>query len=231
MNKKTIYIINAILFAVLVVLDVLYLQFSTPYVFKTLASVFFVFIALFNFIIQIKNKSGHKYIYFMLIGLIFACAGDIALIDYFEVGAGLFAVGHILYFIAFCTLIKIKWQDLVCFVFYFGFSLAVILGYPYFDFKGMFILVIAYAFIICIMLAKATTNAFLSKQKSLVNVLIFVGALLFYISDVCLLFNVFGNLPKIVDIMCLCTYYPAQGLLASSVYFFNNIDKKENINE
>ena len=45
-----------------------------------------------------------------------------------------------------------------------------------------------------------------------------IGSILFFVSDLALLFNVFGNGGVIADNICLLTYYPAQGLLALAVY-------------
>ena len=44
-----------------------------------------------------------------------------------------------------------------------------------------------------------------------------VDADLFFFSDLMLLFDVFANMPKIFDYLCLITYYPAEFLLALTI--------------
>ncbi len=160
----------------------------------------------------------------MLIGTIFAFGGDVFLIDYFVIGAALFAIGHIFYLISFCLLVKPRWTDLFIFLGLMTFALLVIFLYP-FSFNGMMPLVIVYAVIISLMLAKAIGNAFAKSMFHKPMIFIAIGAFLFFFSDLCLLFNVFGNLPRIMDILCLCTYYPAQGFLACSILYLQQNEK------
>lgn len=232
MKKEKIYwLINGILLTLLAVADVLYIipLNCSAYITKTIASALFVIIALFNFTVVLctKRKSIKPYVYLMLIGTIFAFGGDVFLIDHFIIGAILFAIGHIFYFISFCFIKKFRLIDLAYFVGIFGFALLVIFLYPGFDFDGMLPLVIAYACIISLMLGKAISNAFAKSEYKSANILIAIGAFLFFISDMFLMFNVFANLPRIFDILCLATYYPAQGLLASSILY---LQKDEGMN-
>ena len=223
MNKKTINIINAILIAISFALSVVYDRLGNPYVFKSLATGWFLIVAVFNFIVAIKQENKPKaYKILMLIGLVFAAAGDIFLIknSTFVLGAMLFAVGHVFYLSNFFVLHKFKIRDLFIFAGLFGVCLLIILLYPNFNFNGMFAIIIVYALIISAMLAKAISNCF-EKQYQKQNIAIAVGALLFFISDVCLLFYVFGGAPVWVDSICLFTYYTGQGLLASSLSFVN----------
>lgn len=223
MNKKTINIINVILIAIQFALAVVYDRLVNPYVFKSLATGWFLVIAIFNFIVATKQKNSPKaYKFIMLIGLIFAAAGDIFLIkmDTFVLGAALFAVGHVFYLANFFVLHKFKLRDLFIFMGLAVVCMLIILLYPNFNFNGMFALIVIYALIIATMLAKAISNCF-EKQFRAQNIAIAVGALLFFISDVCLLFYVFSGAPLWVDSICLFTYYTGQGILASSLYFVN----------
>lgn len=223
MNKKTINIINAILIVVQFALSIVYDRLGNPYVFKSLATGWFLIIAVFNFVVATKQGIKPKaYKILMLIGLIFAAAGDIFLIknSTFVLGAALFAVGHVFYLSNFFVLHKFKVRDLFIFIAIFAMCLLIILLYPHFNFNGMFALIIVYAFIISAMLAKAISNCFNAEYRKQ-NIAIAVGALLFFISDVCLLFYVFSGAPIWVDSICLFTYYTGQGILASSLYFVN----------
>ena len=221
MNKKTINIINAILIAISFALSIVYDRLGNPYVFKSLATGWFLVVAIFNFILATKSKNTPKsYKVLMLIGLTFAAAGDIFLIksSTFVLGAALFAVGHVFYLSNFFVLTKFKLRDLFIFIAIFGGCMLTILLYPKFNFCGMFALIVVYALIISAMLAKAISNCF-NKDYHKQNIAIAIGALLFFISDVCLLFYMFGGAPVIVDSFCLFTYYTGQGLLATSISF------------
>lgn len=223
MSRKTINIINAVLIAIQFALSIVYDRLGNPYVFKSLATGWFLIIALFNLIVAIKYQTKPKaYKILMLIGLIFAAAGDIFLIknSTFVLGAALFAVGHVFYLSNFFVLHKFKLRDLFIFLGLFGACLLIILLYPNFNFNGMLALIIVYALIISAMLAKAISNCFEQGYRKQ-NLAVAIGALLFFISDVCLLFYVFGGAPIIVDSFCLFTYYIGQGLLASSLFFVN----------
>ena len=69
---------------------------------KSLTSAMFVLLGAINFIwlFVSKNKS-FKFPLIMLVGLVFAMCGDIVLEVEFIVGAVLFAIGHIFYFVAY----------------------------------------------------------------------------------------------------------------------------------
>lgn len=235
MKNKTIYTINSVLLGLLVIADILYIILGRAYIFKTLASSVFVVIALFNLVISlVKTKENTLYKYLMFVGILFAFMGDILLIDYFILGAIFFGIGHVFYFVAFCFIKKVNWLDAIFFAVILGFALGVIFGYKHFNFNGMLAVVVCYALIISLMLGKATANSRAQDKNKLVTNLIWLGALLFFISDMFLLFSVFGGAPKVADILCLATYYPAQGLLATSILYVNYVNavnKANNKNE
>lgn len=52
--------------------------------------------------------------------------------------------------------------------------------------------------------------------------MIVLGSILFYISDFMLLLNVFGDVPG-TSYLCLITYYPAQFILAFSLFVYGNL--------
>jgi uncharacterized membrane protein YhhN len=159
----------------------------------------------------------------MLVGLTFAMCGDIVLNVWFIGGAILFAVGHVFYFVAYCFLQKFKWLDLIFGASIFIPSVLFITLAPIFDFGGiiMELVCIVYAIIISIMLGKAISN--FVREKNLTNLLILIGSILFFFSDLMLLLNVFANLSVVFDVLCLVTYYPAECILALSLL---QIEKK-----
>ena len=65
------------------------------------------------------------------------------------------------------------------------------------------------------MVVKSISNIIV--KKSLINILLVIGSVLFFVSDFMLLLNVFGNVGEFADILCLATYYPAQCFLAYSL--------------
>jgi len=180
----------------------------------------FVVIGVFNYIYCSRKLAAgaedKKYSLILVIGLFFAMLGDILLIDFFEVGAILFAIGHIFYFIAFCSLSKINVLDIAIALLIFGLCLLFIWLYPYFDLQGMAVLIILYAFIISFMLGKGIGNFI--KNKCLVRLVILLGASLFFFSDFMLLLFRFAHRVEVFDWFCVMTYYPAEFLLAFSLF-------------
>ncbi|MDE7107595.1 MAG: lysoplasmalogenase, partial [Clostridiales bacterium] len=90
---------------------------------------------------------------------------------------------------------------------------------PIFDFSddiAMEIVCIVYAVVISMMVGKAVCN--FAADRSWLTFIIMIGSLLFFFSDLMLLLNVFSSIQKYVGALCLATYYPAECLLAFSVY-------------
>ena len=222
--------------AVVLIFDIIYAMPFTnnPYIFKTIPSVLFVIGGTINLIFAkkegFKNSKLQYFSIFMLIGLIFAMLGDILLIDFFVIGAAIFAIGHIMFFIAYLQLSKLSARDIICFVFLFIPSLMLLLLYPGFTYDTfMKVLVIVYALIICLMLGKAVSTVFDKTLSFTARYLILIGSLLFFISDLCLLFYCFTDNPLLIfDNLCLLTYYPAVTILATCIYYASR-DKKETI--
>ena len=179
----------------------------------------------------LTHAENRKYPVVMLVGLAFAMSGDVVLNIHFIGGAILFDVGHVFYFAAYCFLHRFKPIDLVYGAALFVPSALLITLAPIFDFGGvaMEIVCVIYAAVISCMVGKAVSN--LVAHRSLLNVILTVGSCLFFFSDLMLLFNVFGDLPRIADILCLATYYPAQCLLAFSVFVGANANREDRAND
>ena len=215
-----------LIFAVLIVVATLCFLFIdiSDYITKTIASALFVLCGAFNLILVYDNKTNNAWkSIIMLIGLVFAMIGDIVLIGNFMVGAIFFAIGHIFFFIYFCLLQKFNWADLITFAFLVLISMLVIFLYP-FEFDGMQPLVAVYAVIISLMLAKAVGNYV--KSPTTENLIALLGAFLFFFSDLMLLFFVYGGNTIIFDYLCVCTYYPAEFLLALTILLQKDNYKK-----
>lgn len=219
-------IIYLLLITAVLVGDVFYILGSELWV-KSVTSLGFLLIGVLSLVFALKYKRVNlKFAITMVVGLVFAMIGDILLDVDFIIGAIFFAVGHIGYFIAYCFLCKFKWLDLVI-----GGTIAlastlVILLLPIFTFSPtMQILIIFYAIIISFMLGKALSN--LIRQRNLINLIIFIGSLLFFFSDLMILLRSFTDIPSemLLRILCLGTYYPAEILLALSARF---LPKKQN---
>lgn len=188
-----------------------------PVYVKALASALFVATGLVNLIYVLKHKTANKmFAIWLFVGLVFAFLGDVLLEIKFIVGAALFALGHVFFFISYCFISKINLKDVLCALAIFIPSLLIILFVPIFKFEGiMQIVCIVYALIISFMVGKAVSNYL--KNKSAANLIILIGSCLFFFSDMMLLFANFGGI-SLCGVFCLLTYYPAEFFLAYSIY-------------
>ena len=189
---------------------------------KSIASLMFVAVGLVNLIYLLKVKRVKRIsTYIMFVGLCFACLGDVFLEIEFIIGAGLFALGHVFYFISYCGMIKLRWKDLLFSLLIAIPSLLLILCAPIFDFGAniMKIVCCVYAIIISFMVGKAVSN--LVEKRSVLNLIVLIGSVLFFFSDLMLLFNIFADVGTMFGALCLLTYYPAEFLLAYSILKHN----------
>lgn len=220
--KKSTIIINALLTALIIAGDVLYITIGGLLI-KSITSSLFVLLGLFNLIVNLKNDNFNlKFTLILVIGLFFAMLGDIILEINFIIGALLFAVGHIFFFVSYCMNLKFKLSDLIAGVIIFIPFTLFILFAPIFDFGGLLMqaVCIIYTIIISCMLGKSIINYV--RDKSPQNLILLIGSALFTFSDFMLLLNVFANLPRVIGILCLVSYYPAEALLALSPSFKKN---------
>lgn len=226
-EDKKLLIINILFLVVTFVFDICLLATYNRYVFKTIASILFVACGVVNFVWAFKlEKNSKSFGWLMLIGLIFACIGDILLIEssLFIYGAISFAIGHVFFLAAYCTLCKLNWKDVLIALGIFAVALVVILALPVFEFGSMLPIVIVYAFVISCMMGKSISNFVFAKENKAQHFIIMLGSILFFLSDLMLLFNVFSNIVApymIFDKICLILYYPAEIILACSIYYSN----------
>ena len=222
--KKIILFFNILLSIAILTGDVFYIINGKLWV-KSITSIGFVLMALINFVFVLKTrKENIGFACIMLSGLTFAMQGDILLEIEFIVGAILFAVGHIFYFVAYSKLIKFILKDLVYALAIFVPAASLILFVPIFDYgtSVLKVLCVIYALIISIMVGKSISNFI--KSKTSLNLILMLGSILFVFSDLMLLFAEFAHLP-IVGILCLATYYPAEIMLAYSIMHCSKFNK------
>ncbi len=190
---------------------------------KSCASVVFVIIGIISF-----NSSSHgTYAHLVLAGLILGAAGDILLnLQYFAgrfsqpvflSGVVSFFAGHVMYLLAILPLREDHAASLVA-----GTLAAVLILTILFKlfkpgplYKAFGIVYIGTVSIMC---AVAIQNMITIGSRQ--SVLFAIGATLFLISDVVLIFNIFGNkvshLRRVINLSC---YYAAQLLIASTIMF------------
>ena len=186
----------------------IYRNFIGRYKMKGFCSFIFVLLGIVNLIYcLIARKEGILFPVLIVCGLLFGMIADVVLSFNFITGAIVFAVGHILYFAAFILLHKFGTKDLVALLCVFAVSLIVVLLPIYkFDSRLMFIVIIVYALIISFMLSKALMNA-VSSRKTM-EIILFMGSLLFYVSDFMLLLSIFGGEKNFSSLVCCYTYWP-----------------------
>lgn len=224
MDKQRIVLItNICLCAVMLALDCTYMFCGgTPL--KAATSLCFVLIGVANMIFALLIGVAGKYKYVMPIALAVAMAGDVAINFDFIAGAAVFALGHVIFVAAYFFLNGFNPKDLIYAVCVFVPSALVITLVPAFDFGGALleIVCVVYALIISAMVGKALSD--LVTERTLLSAIIAAGSILFYVSDLALLIEKFAVLNDVgrlaMRILCLGTYYPAQFLLAFSVFVF-----------
>jgi len=225
--KKLFWVANAIMLALILIFDVCYM-FGGGLPAKATASIMFVGAGAINLVYCIKNNKNLKFPIWMMVALTCAMLGDILLVLNFYLGTAVFAVGHIFYFVSYCMLEKMHRRDLICGISISVVALSIILFTPFLDFGAALMqgVCCTYAFIISFMVGKAISN--LLKENSLVNIIIVIGSSLFFISDLMLMLDVFGDIPE-ASYLCLGTYYPAQFLLAFSLFVYACIDSSNKL--
>lgn len=223
---KDYFLLANLIIAILIWLgDSMFLRYGKLWM-KSVTSALFVIIGIVNLVFLLLNKNKKlKFPILMIIGLTFAMLGDVVLEIHFIVGAALFAVGHIFYFVAYAVSEKIRPNDFIYGLCIFVPSVLLITLVPIFDFGGalMEIVCIVYAAAISCMVGKAASNFIRVKNRKYLVLLL--GSILFFVSDFALLFNVFTSLPY-MGVLCLATYYPAEILLGFSIFLHSDDDNK-----
>lgn len=216
--EKNILRFNIVLGLLTVIGGLCYDTVSHNLITKAIASFGFALLGLVNMLYGSRRGFSHRsFALIMVIGLFTGMAADIVLEIDFMMGALIFALGHVFYIAAYSKLLPFKAGDMVPGLLIFVPVAALVLFLPIFDFGGtaMQIVCLVYAGIIGIMCGKAFSN--LRKQPRPLTKLLALGSLLFLLSDLCLLFSNFAQVPGIVGSVCVNSYYPAQVILACAL--------------
>jgi hypothetical protein len=159
-----------------------------------------------------------RFFLLMEAGLFCGMCADVLLGVAFFAGIGVFALGHVLYLVAFYTLEKFSRQDLWIIAPLAAVSMFVVTGTPWITVADPVLqkLLLGYAVIISAMLGKAISN--LIRHPSPARWLLAIGSVMFWFSDLMLAIDMFGQASRLTWILCSYTYWPAQNLLAHSLY-------------
>ena len=159
----------------------------------------------------------------ILLGLIFSFGGDLALMFQerptpFRIGLVLFLLAHVVYGAAFVYFAGTVRELPLIGALFFGLGTAVyLLLLP--GLGPMKVSVGVYVLIISFMAATAVSTLYSLRISTATGILVAVGSLLFYVSDVILALNRF-RLPMKYNRLSLVPYYAGQFMIAASTYFF-----------
>lgn len=189
------------------------------HVMKGTASLFFVLTGIAACYV---GRQGKVYCLLCITALIFGMAGDIFLgsgwQNSFLCGVAAFAVGHIIYCIAFSGISGIRKRQLISFVLLDAVLLLYLFLMPFFSFGAMLPAVVAYCTIISFMVTEAVSLYRLRGKYPWSVYCVVIGAVLFIVSDFILVHSMFTAVVPEVLMKWLntLTYYPGQILLALS---------------
>lgn len=175
-------------------------------------------------LVYARKKMGKlpRFLVLIELGLVFGMCADVLLGIHFIAGILFFAFGHVLYLMAFYTLEKFRRKDLYFIVPLAILSLLIVTATPYIQVDDPFLekLLMAYAVIIAGMLGKALSNFHAGRSVS--RMLLLLGSAMFWFSDVMLAIDMFGTASRLTWILCSYTYWPAQNILAFSLFHYIN---------
>ena len=216
--------INGLVIATIFVLNYFYQSNGFDFTLKCICSGSFAFLGLVNLGYALKTKQPNTKFYIgMSAGLVLAFLGDVLIGYDFIIGAATFALGHICFVVAYCFMQKMQKLDYIISGVLFLGCLIFLLFCPLLTFKVPIfrIVCIVYALIISTMLGKAVGN--FVREENAVTRTIAVASILFFFSDLMLVFDWFIGLWSWTDHVCMGTYYPALCFLAMAIKFvFNN---------
>ena len=218
-SQKLMMAVNLAIIATIFVLNYFYQSNGFDFTLKCICSGSFATLGLINLAYALKTKQPNTKFYMgMAAGLVLAFLGDYLIGKDFIVGAATFALGHICFVVAYCFMQKMQKLDYAISGALFLGCLIFLLFCPLLTFEiAIFrIVCIVYALIISTMLGKAVGN--FVREKTFVNGTIATASVLFFFSDLMLVFDWFIGLWSWTDHACMGTYYPALCLLAFSIF-------------
>lgn len=219
-KDKKFFILNICLFICDMICLVCYNHIGGVWL-KGVTSSWFVMLGVVNLIYAQKKKlEKYSFLIFMELALTSGMIADVLLGIWFITGVLVFALGHVFYLLAFYRIEKFSSDDIKKIIPIAIVSLFIVIGTPYVQVEDGFIkiLLLGYAVVISCMLGKTVSNFY--KDKSISRILLLVGGILFWFSDVMLAGTLFGNGGKVMVLLCSYTYWPAQNILALSMYYY-----------
>jgi uncharacterized membrane protein YhhN len=167
-----------------------------------------------------------RFFLLMAAGLFCGMCADVLLGVMFFAGIGVFALGHVLYLAAFYTLEKFSLRDLGFIAPIAVISMFVVVGTPWITVTDPMLknMLLGYALVISAMLGKAISNCV--REPSLYRRMLVIGSVMFWFSDLMLAFDMFGQPSRLTWILCSYSYWPAQNLLAHSLYHAGTDSRK-----
>lgn len=202
---------------------------------KTFSSMLFTLLGLFcllDLALNLPHESSDNALiggFLILMGIILCLIGDIILgmpriselkrdrLPVIVGGASWFLCGHIVYCIALIVLEGISpW--VIAFII--PMSIFYTFGNKLFgklDYKKLTAGVYLYSLIESLSFALCAVA--LIFNFSILTLILTIGFALFYFSDMVLMHNYFGEKKRLISILCHASYYPAQILIALSIFF------------
>lgn len=228
MKTKNLVVINGIIAIAVFIGNFFYQSLGFSYPIKIMCSSGFAIMGIINMIYANKRVKEKKVLWLMTLGLVFAFLGDVAINPNFVLGVIFFALGHVFFVAAYLSYRKFELLDVVLSNALGVFSVGFILIFPYIIFEeaALKYVVLVYALIISVMVAKSVGNAI--KEKNAFTKMIAVGSILFFVSDMMLLLAWFSTIEgRWTSNVCMGTYYPGLCLLAGAmvVYIKENLSK------
>ena len=185
---------------------------------KGVTSSWFVLLGCVNLWAARKQKPLKFYI-LMVLGLFCGMCADVLLGKVFFAGVGVFALGHVWYLAAFYCMEKFRLRDLKIILPLAVFSMFFVTGTPWITVGDpvMRKLLLGYAASISGMLGKAISNLVANPCRH--RWLLMIGCILFWFSDMMLAIDMFGQPSRLTWILCSYSYWPAQSILAHSLFY------------
>ena len=216
--QKPLLAVNLALMAVIFALNFVYQSNGFDFTLKCICSGGFALMGVLNLVYALAaGRQGMAIYVSMAAGLVLAMLGDVLIGYDFIVGAGTFALGHVCFVVAYCFMQRLRGADLIIGGGIFAAAAIFLLVCPLLIFDPPFFRVVClvYALIISAMLGKAVGN-FL-RVRTWGFGIIALASVLFFFSDLMLVFDWFIGLWSWTDHACMGTYYPALCLLALSM--------------
>lgn len=221
MKMRTLSMWNIIIAVAVFIGNYFYQSLGFNYSLKIICSSGFAVMGIINMIYAYKRVDERKALKFMALGLIFAFLGDVAINPNFILGVLFFALGHVFFVVSYLVYKKLDKLDVILSICLGAFSIGFILLFPYivFNIPVLKYVVLLYAVIISVMVAKSIGNAL--REKEVFTGMIAVGSVLFFISDMMLLLAWFSTIEgRWTSNVCMGTYYPGLCLLAGSMVVY-----------